>query len=529
VATIIEEFIAVLDWDVDDKHVKEFSKQMTGVADLAKKAAVAIAGATAAAVGFAVVTNKQTAINNNLAASVGLSAESFDAWEGLLKQIGFEGEKVIDLVEEMNNKLGEFKGLGEFTAVEESLQILGLGFKELKDLAPEEQFLKIMSTAKDLRDQQKAVSAVDMLMGGEANRVLGFLRTMDGDLEGILKRRMQMNLLDKEAREGAVRFTAAWSDFTSVLGSLGAQFSGVLGDVLTPFLNVFVDWVATNRELIRTNVRGFVDGIASIIRFTVPLLKSFVGWIMDAVEALGGFRSVLRLIGFSLATFSMIKIITGLIAFTKAVQTATVAQTLLNLSVAAIPALIALAAVALGLIAEDIYQFLTGGESVTEKVVDSIVGMWREAVPIVEGYIGDAVSFWADTLGVTKDEVDGFLLSIEDAFKKTADAINSFYDFIVRDFEIAITKSVKFLQGIPLIGGLFSGIPTPPSDTALGPSPGAVTNNRTRGDTSVVINSPVEINAASDVDVDRAVRNMHDAIKEAAASAVVSNDTGVVY
>jgi hypothetical protein len=459
-ATIVEEFVAVLEWDVDEEGIKTFNKNLTQVTDIAKKAATAIAGITAAATGFAVVTNKQTAINANLAASVGMSAESYEAWAGLMKQIGFDGERVVAMQEELNNRLGELKGLGEFITAEESLQMLGIRFKEIRDLAPEEQFLKILSTAKEMEDHQKAVSAVDMMFGGEANRVLGFLRTMDGDLEDILKRRMQLNLLDREARDNAIKFTQVWSDFEALLASIGAQFSGVLGEVITPFVNQFIDWAVANRELIKSNIRGFVQGIASIIKLTVPWIKSFVEQISKAVEALGGFQSVLRLIGFTFAAFSVIKIVTGIMAFTKAVQTATVAQTLLNLSVAAIPALIALAAIALGLIAEDIYQFLTGGESVTEKVVDSVTGMWREAVPIVEGYITDAVEFWASALGTNKENVDKFLIGIEEGFKKTFSFITDIYNNAIRDFETFIAKSVGLLKKIPLVGNLFAGLPS---------------------------------------------------------------------
>jgi hypothetical protein len=486
-ATIIEEFIAVLEWDVDNEGVKTFNKNIAQVTDLAKKAAAAIAGVTAAATGFAVITNKQTAINANLAESVGLSAESYDAWSGLMKQVGFEGERVLDMVEEMNNKLGELKGLGEFISAEESLQMLGIRFKEIRDLAPEEQFLKILSTAKEMEDQQKAVSAVDMLMGGEANRVLGFLRTMDGDLEDIIKRRLQLNLLDREARDSAIKFTQVWSDFEALIASIGAQFSGVLGEFITPLVNELIDWAVANREIIKSDIQEFVEVLVKVIKTAVKWIKTFAEWVRKTVDFLGGLKNVIKLTAMAFAAFGIVKITMGIVAFTKAVKAATLAQTLMNAAVAFLPTLIALAIVAIGLIAEDLYQFFTDGESVTGKFIDAMVGMWAEAIPIVEGYIGDAVSFWAKELGVAKEDIDNFLLDVEEAFKVSSVEVGKFYDEMVRSVENAITSTVNFLKGLPIIGNLFSGIPSPPPSEVLpGPTAAAAAAG---GNRSVTINS----------------------------------------
>ena len=539
-ATIIEEFVAKLRWDVDDDNVKEFSKQMNTVADMAKKAAVAIAGATAAAVGFAVITNKQTAINANLAKSVGLSAESYDAWDSIMQQLGFDGEKVIDLVEEMNNKLGELKGLGEFISAEESLQILGLRFKEIKDLAPEEQFLKIMSTAKGMADQQKAVSAVDMLMGGEANRVLGFLRTMDGDLEDIVERRMQLNLLDREAREGAIRFTASWMDFTHVMRSIGAQFSGLLGEVLTPMINEFIRWVTANREILKTRLRTFVEQLASAIKFIVPHLRDFVMFVGNLVESLGGLGNVGRLIATIFTGKMFASAALGLASFMKATKQASASKGIFKALAGELPDLSTAVGIGLALIAEDLWNFYQGNESVAGKVSATL-----------EEFIGASIEFFGQLFGIPKEDLDKMLVDMDNTVRTW---IPKIFDFIIQDFREFITNWKTFFnflwddlkslgriakrffgltggEGVGATGGNRSPLIGPVPTAFGGPPPtnaaGAINNsNRTN---NVNVNSPITMQLPPGMSAEDVARQVKKELDRAAGWAVDTNDTGVVY
>ena len=100
----------------------------------AKKAGLAIASISAASVVAASLINKQESEWVKMNKAVGANVETSEALAAAIASAGLESDTVIDLFEEMNNKLGESAGLEEITAVTESLGILGLKFKDIKKL-----------------------------------------------------------------------------------------------------------------------------------------------------------------------------------------------------------------------------------------------------------------------------------------------------------------------------------------------------------------------------------------------------------
>jgi hypothetical protein len=490
-ATVIEEFVAKLGWDVDTKGIDQFEKSVqTTSADfdeLVNKAKLADAAAnqidakgiktvdanvvnagismqqfnrqlkdagieynvliekakkfaTWVSVGVGAVSAATVAINQhtteqtNLARSVGLSADSLIAWTGVVKEIGFQADNVVDLVEEMNNKIGEKAGLGKMTAVEESFKLLKLDFKTIRKLKPEEQFFKILDAAKELKDVQKAVSAVDMLLGGEANKILGFLRTQEESLEEIIKRRKALILLDEEGREGALKFTRAWGLFAGVVSSLGQQFAGLLGDTLTPAANTFIDFVAANRKLIRVETKKWVERVSKVLKFFFGILKEIILLVQKVTKSLGGFDNALKILAITLATLKAVQIFR---AIQIAIKGVTVAQTLLTAATKAFAAIKTLGLVAgialLILVVEDLYHWITGGNSLLKELS-------RE----FEGIIGGVVERLAGVFGITKDELD--LLMVR-ALEDVVEFFTGIFDSSVEMVEKVIGAFDKLFTG----------------------------------------------------------------------------------
>ena len=258
--TIVEELVGILGLDVDEQSFKKGSKQLENVKKQYERVAsaatkVAIAGAALA--GFTIITNKFTAEQENMAAAVGISGQSLEAYGALAEQAGLNVDNVIDLVEEMNNKLGESKGLEEITAVKEATKILGLEFKELKRLKPEDQFFAILDAAKQLEDQQKASAATDILLGGEASKFVGLLHQQEGGLQDLLDAHFRLNLLTKDNRAAAVDFNKSFGKLTVILGSATKALASYLGQGLKPVIDFIVEWVAENKELSQSIIKVF--------------------------------------------------------------------------------------------------------------------------------------------------------------------------------------------------------------------------------------------------------------------------------
>lgn len=211
------------------------------------------------------LANKRTREMSRLADSVGQNVETMEALGVVAKQIGLDYDNVIDLAEEMNNKLGEFAGLEKMESAREALQMMGLEFENVKDLEPEKQFEKIVDALLKMPDQQKSSSAADMLFGSEASKFFGLMHRLGLSLDQIKRQYKDNSLLTKEGREGAIKWAQAMGRLGNQARTFGAQLAGVLGGALAPFVTKISDWVQANRELIQTKINEWGDKLVSWI------------------------------------------------------------------------------------------------------------------------------------------------------------------------------------------------------------------------------------------------------------------------
>lgn len=272
--------------------------------DEAGKLAVGV-GATVGAFGAGItLVNAQTAEQQRLAQSLNMSGEAFSSWGGLAREAGQDADIVGDLVEEMTNKLGESKGLGEITPVTESLQMMGLAFKDLENLSPEQQFKTIATAIKGMDDAQAAQSAADILMGGEANKFFGYLRTRKEGVDDLLNQQKKLNLMSDEGRAGALNYSQSMGKLGGVVSSAAGEFSGLVGGVLAPYLEDLAPKIGEMFNEHRDDIKDFGAGIGKALpkigEFAFGLLGvmnsvgSAISWVADKV---GGFGNLAVVVG----------------------------------------------------------------------------------------------------------------------------------------------------------------------------------------------------------------------------------------
>lgn len=256
------------------------SKKLIRMAHTARKAAAAVRGISralgkisaravkvsvvggAALTTLATLANQRTREMENLAKSVGQNVVTMEALGVVAGKIGLNYENVVDLAEEMNNKLGEFAGLGEMNSAKESLEIIGLQFEDIKKLKPEKQFERITEALLAMPDQQKASSAADMLFGGEASKFFGLMHRMGMSLKDIKKQYKENNFLTDRGRKGAVRWAQSMGRLGVQAKTLGAQVAGVLGGALAPFVEKITAWATANKGLIESKINEWGERLS---------------------------------------------------------------------------------------------------------------------------------------------------------------------------------------------------------------------------------------------------------------------------
>ena len=239
------------------------SKFTKGLASVGKKGLIAgggaLVGGITAGTAALVLFNNEARKTVTLAESVGVSAGFLENLGTAIAPAGFELDNIVDLVEEMNNKLGESAGLKEITPVTESLAILNLRFRDLQKLSPEQQFRAITDAALKMKDAQKAAAAVDILMGGEANKIIGILRRQGKTTEEVLKAQEAYNARTDKGREGAVAFSKEVGKTTRIVSSLASEIAGLVGGQMVPMLAKMSEYIRANKDLIKTRILEFFE------------------------------------------------------------------------------------------------------------------------------------------------------------------------------------------------------------------------------------------------------------------------------
>jgi len=218
--------------------------------------------------------NKASAQSEVLANSVGVSVKTVDALARAIKPAGFEFDNVIDLIEEMNNKLGESGTIEEMAAVKDTMKVLGLEFANIKKLKPEDQFKVIVDAALQMKNIQDAAFALDSLFSGEGNKILGVLRQAGPNVAKILEAQEKLNFKTDEGRRGARMFTAQLNRLNAAFVTLASQISGRLGGGLAGVMQRIGDVIENNKVQINNFVEMVGQEMAPAIKKTEDFFKN---------------------------------------------------------------------------------------------------------------------------------------------------------------------------------------------------------------------------------------------------------------
>ncbi|WP_394201089.1 phage tail tape measure protein, partial [Marinagarivorans algicola] len=281
-------------------------------------AAVAM-GVGSSIVGLGAATNLHTAEVDGMAKSYGMAIDDFNAWGALVSRAGLDAEHTGDLVEELGNKFGEFKALGKNSAVGEVFGALGVDQSMLEGLSAAQQFEFIMKRLQRVKDTQQAASLADILFGGEANKVVTYIRGTGQSIDDLLGSQKKFNLLTAEGAKGATAYSQSFSHLRSTVSTAWAEIAGIAGgemtgeiDALTQSVGGFVrenktELVGTLKRLSR-GVREFVGGIVWAASSVNSLVQGLGGWqvVGGAVASLLSAKLIVSIGGLAYGLYGLV-------------------------------------------------------------------------------------------------------------------------------------------------------------------------------------------------------------------------------
>ncbi|WP_139356343.1 hypothetical protein [Izhakiella australiensis] len=181
-----------------------------------------------------ITANQQTVRKMIAARGYGVDMKTYGAWDSLASQFGMSGDSVGAMYAQYRDKAKAHRQTGGHSEWDRALTALGLDASQLSGLSSLNQFNRIIAKAQGMQDQSEAGSALSILLGPDAPRLLAFVQQSGEAFSTLVMQQRQYNMVTQQGTEGAFQANAAFSNLRTVFSSAVTEVSGVLGKELAP-------------------------------------------------------------------------------------------------------------------------------------------------------------------------------------------------------------------------------------------------------------------------------------------------------
>ena len=232
----------------------------------------------------------------NMAKQVGVSTKFLRAFGSVLKDVGFDAERGVDLIEELGNRIGD--------AVEDpnstgglGLSFLGLDPKEMQAMGREDAFKATLKSFQKLKDEGASATLLsrqaDEVFGGEGAKVITAMLERGEALNELIASHEKYSVITQQAEKNNKAFNTSFDRLGAVvmdivMNSLSDSF-GTLGDYMDGLLDIFVE----NKDGITSTLSSVANKITDVVIRSVPLLVKWGVWFMSFSETAIGALSLL--------------------------------------------------------------------------------------------------------------------------------------------------------------------------------------------------------------------------------------------
>ena len=259
------------------KSTADFSSKLKGGAVTAGVWAAATVAAGVAAAGMvAIVRTDAIREINNLSDTLNVSTASLTEWQYAAGQMGLESDKVGDIFKDVSDKVGDFvtTGGGEAADIFENLNVQ---VKELQNLSPDEQLLKIAGALDDVNRNQQIFFLESI--ADDASRLLPLL---DNGAQRLIAMRREAQVLGVSISDIDADMVSQAAGEMSRLKALGEGTANSLAIEFAPILSAvsggIVDWVVQAGGF-RNAIAWAVDGSVSAIGFLLDYGRMVEIWL----------------------------------------------------------------------------------------------------------------------------------------------------------------------------------------------------------------------------------------------------------
>jgi hypothetical protein len=306
---LIRSLLARLGVETDTKPIEEFDDAIDGAKEGMEDAGESAGGlmgrlanlnqvwdlaAKAASVVGGVVKDLTTAVAehgaavSDAASQVGLGTTALQRLQYAGEMTGSSAETVTKVLQEQGKMMRE-TAANSATPFGKALEEIGLKLSTLENMDAGDRIGRIGEALSRVEDKGKQAALSLALFGGEGPKVLAL--ALEGRA-GIAALGDEAERLGFVLGEEVVEQGAALDD---MLVQLSVMIQGVKNDIgaaLMPTIAELVGdlstWIKANKDLIRDNVKGFIEGVIDAGKALAPILKTAIDVMSGFINLLGG-------------------------------------------------------------------------------------------------------------------------------------------------------------------------------------------------------------------------------------------------
>lgn len=472
--TTVRELTTKLGFEVDSTKLQAYEKGLQNV----RRTMLQVAAAGAAIAGSLFGITKSVANTADEIAKtsreLGISSDVLQEYRYAADLAGISNESLDKSLRLFSRSVGQAaQGTG---VAAQQFEYLGISLYDAEGrLKSNDVLLEEVGQKLEGVEDASIRAAISQDLFGRSGQRLGVLISQNREeLEKQRKTAHEYGLvLSQEVLANSEEFNDRLSDAEKIVRSFGQIIAAELLPRMTEIIKAFIEFVQANRELIKTKVQDFLDGLISFLKALWAVLSAVNTVFQFFAQFVGGAENALKLLFATMIAFKTASFIKSIIDIVSALRGFSIAAVIAQLSIS--PIVLAIAAVTAAVIAL-IYYWDELDLSLPDWVLDS----WNAFIDTVKaafGWVKDLFGFFGDNTDQT--------INTGTTDQQTA----SRSDLLNRARGFSTSPQTQDLMNAGRVGGDFTPVP-----------PGALTNNMSSREVNVNSNIQVTVPPGSTSD-----------------------------
>lgn len=346
---------------VDKASFQEGIRELEKLEQTGKRLIKGIAGVGGAAITSATIAGEVAQQELKVAKAIGVSTEALSGWKIACNVAGASASGLVGTLSALENKMQHLKTGTVDSGLAKNLGLLGIGYGDFADMDAESRMRTVFNQADQMEDQQLAATLVGDILGQAGMEYYNSLKLSGKSLETQLAEAKKLNFVTETNRKEAAVFAAEMRSVKEAGKSIAMLFGSEIGAALTPTIRRVKNYLIDNRETIRKGIEGFAQNIGAVFNAIAGVIGKVAPIIESLIDKFGGLDKVIVRVGIGFASMKLVQVAGGIKSLVSGVN-------LLKAAMGGIGK--GLLGAGLYLLLDDLMVYFSGGDSVTEDVLD---------------------------------------------------------------------------------------------------------------------------------------------------------------